>query len=197
MVAEHSHFSSPAHVAVQASSRSMIGARPPLREDGKEELTLRLPPACPGCARIGMPTIDHPTTSSGASPSGDIVNSSNRRIWITAGNRRYCLGPGESSDSAGIDDADGLLLDGTSVLFDSVRSDLGGGQVHRDGAIKVCDLGTLTVRDAPTVDPELVVTVSTPGFICPGDSAGYKTTDWCMQHSGWDISTAPISRQCP
>lgn len=133
----------------------------------------------------------------GTSPSGDVVNSSSRSVWITAGNRKYCLGRGESSDSAGIDEADGLLFDGRSVLFDSIHADLGGGQVHRQAAIKVCDLGTLTVRDAPTVDPELMVTVSTAGFVCPGEPAGYKTPEWRGQHGGWDINTAPVARPCP
>ena len=158
---------------------------------------MTLPPSRRGCSRLRIPSAILRPLLSGVSVAGDVVNSSGRQIWITAGNRKHCLAPGESSDSAGIDDADGLLLDGRSVLFDSLRTDLGGGQVHRQGAITVCDLGTLTVRDAPTVDPELIATVSTAGFVCPGDSAGYKSTEWCEQHGGWDFNTAPTARPCP
>ena len=156
-----------------------------------------LPPSRQGCARLGILCALPQPSSPGVSASGDVVNSSSRHVWITAGNQKHCLIPGESSDSAGIDDADGLLLDGRSVLFDSLRTDLGGGQVYRQGAIKICDLGTLTVRDAPTVDPEFVATVSSAGFVCPGDPAGYKATEWCGQHSGWDVNTAPVARPCP
>ena len=106
-----------------------------------------LPPSRQGCARLGILCALPQPSSPGVSASGDVVNSSSRHVWITAGNQKHCLIPGESSDSAGIDDADGLLLDGRSVLFDSLRTDLGGGQVYRQGAIKICDLGTLTVRD--------------------------------------------------
>lgn len=130
------------------------------------------------------------------SPSGDIENRSSSNVSITAGGHKYCLRPGESSDSIGVSDGDGLLLDGRGVLFDSARSDLGGGQVHSAGAIKVCDLGTLTIHDSSTVNPALIARISTPGFVCPGDSAGYKSPQWCSQHGGWDINNTPIGRQC-
>ena len=129
-------------------------------------------------------------------PSGDVENRSSSNVWITAGGQKHCLRPGESTDDIGISDGDGLLLDGRGVLFASARIDLGGGQVHAAGAIKVCDLGTLTVHDAPTVDPALIAVVSTPGFICPGDPAGYKSPQWCAQNIGWDINTAQTGRQC-
>ncbi|TWU40040.1 hypothetical protein Q31b_33840 [Novipirellula aureliae] len=157
---------------------------------------MRLPISRRGCFRSGLPSIVPTPIMSGVSASGDVINSSSQQIWITAGNRKHCLAPRESSDSAGIDDADGLLLDGRSVLFDSLRTDLGGGQIHSQGAIKVCSLGTLTVTDAPTINHELVATVSTAGFVCPGESAGYKSTAWCEQHGGWDFNTAPVARPC-
>jgi hypothetical protein len=133
---------------------------------------------------------------SGVLPSGSIENRSSSSVWITAAGQKHCLRPGESTDDAGISDGDGLLLDGRGVLFDSLRIDLGGGQVHSAGAVKVCDLGTLTVRDAPTINPALIAEISSAGFICPGDPAGYKPPQWCAQNSGWDINTAPIGRQC-
>ena len=133
--------------------------------------------------------------------AGVISNQSSQSVWITADNQRHCLGPHENSrDHLGIDDADGLLLDGRGVLFDSIRTDLGGGQVHYVGAFKVCDLGTMTIHDAPTVDPQLIVEISAPGLVCPGESAGYHDTDWCNAHGGWSVSNAPIgsegSRSC-
>ena len=106
------------------------------------------------------------------------------------------LGPGEISNNVNINDADGVLLDGRDVLFDSIRTDLGGGQVQRAGAIKVCDLGTLTVRNSPTNSSALVAEISTAGFVCPGDPAGYKTPQWCSSHPGWDVNAAPVGRTC-
>jgi hypothetical protein len=135
-------------------------------------------------------------SDSGVFPSGDIENRSATNVWITAGGEKYCLRPSESTDDIAISDGDGLLLDGRSVLFDSLRIDLGGGQVHSTGAIKVCDLGTLTVRDAPTINPALIAEISTAGFVCPGDPAGYKSQQFCARNSGWDINSAPTARQC-
>lgn len=135
-------------------------------------------------------------SSDGILPQGTVVNSSSHSVWITANNTRHCLAPGENSNTAGIGDADGLLLDGRGVFFDSLRTDLGGGQVHHQGAIKVCSLGTLTVHDAPTIDPVLLANISTAGYICPGDSAGHKTPRWCSDHRGWDINTTPVTRPC-
>jgi hypothetical protein len=128
---------------------------------------------------------------------GAVENRSSHKVWITAGNKKHCLASGETSETVGIVDGDGLLLDGRSVLFDSVRTDLGGGKVYTDGAIKVCDLGTLTVKDGPGGGVLLIAEISVPGFICRSDSAGYKTPDWCKQHPGWDIATAPLARACP
>ena len=133
---------------------------------------------------------------SGLTLQGTISNNSSRSVWITAGNQKHCLKPGEKSDSVGIQDADGLLLDGTGVLFDSARLDLGGGGTYKQGALKVCTLGSLTVSDAPTQDPALIATISVAGFICTGDSAGYKDVTWCGNHNGWDINSAPLARSC-
>lgn len=132
----------------------------------------------------------------GIVPSGDVDNQSSSDIWITAGGQKYCLHPGESTDDIGVSDGDGLLLDGRSVLFDSVRTDLGGGGTYTQGAIKVCDLGTLTVRNAPTQTPQLIAEISTPGFVCPGDPAGYKSPAWCQQNAGWDVNNTPVARDC-
>jgi len=130
--------------------------------------------------------------------AGVIVNNSTRNIWITAANKKHCLKPREQSDTVGIADADGILLDGRPVLFDSSRTDLGGGQVYREGAIKVCDPGSMTVTDHPGPLAELRVEISIAGFICRpgGDPAGYKTPDWCRAHDGWNFSTAAVARPC-
>jgi hypothetical protein len=128
---------------------------------------------------------------------GAVENRSSHSVWITADNKKHCLAAGEASAGIGIADGDGLLLDGRRVLFDSIRTDLGGGQVYERGALKVCDLGTLTVKDGPGRDYVLVAEISVAGFICPGDSAGYKTPQWCAEHPGWDLATAPLGRACP
>lgn len=132
---------------------------------------------------------------------GVIINNSNRRIWITAGNQKHCLQPGERSPdiSAIPSDADGLLLDGTPTFFDSIRTDLGGGTTNREGAIKVCGAGTMTVTNKPGPAIVLNVEMDTIGFIhLPGtESAGYHDMVWCRRFPGWDINTAPLGRNCP
>jgi hypothetical protein len=127
---------------------------------------------------------------------GVIENNSSRDVWITADNKKYCLKAGQKSTDIGIQDADGLLLDGTPVLFDSNRTDLGGGKVWSSGAIKVCDPGKMTVENGAGPVFVLKVTISTAGFLCPSDSAGYKTPEWCSQHPGWDINNTPLARPC-
>jgi len=144
-----------------------------------------------GHARRAVPFAPERST-----PQGTIVNSSSQSIWITADNRRSCLRSGERSDAIG--DADGLFAERRGVLFDSVRSDLGGGRTNYDGAIKVCDAGTLTVHDAPTRDPAFIAEISAPGFVCrPGDPAGFKSPQWCASHPGWEFNTALLGRACP
>jgi hypothetical protein len=129
---------------------------------------------------------------------GVIENKSKRTVWITADNKKYCLKPGESSKDLNIEDADGLLLDGdTPMLFDSSKTELGGGKVFRAGAIKVCDPGRLTVEDGLLPAYALKVTISAPGFICGSDPAGYKTSEWCKQTPGWDFQNTPVARPCP
>jgi hypothetical protein len=163
----------------------------PLQSRG---VTRRASVCSPGDAR---------TTSGEIYPYSKITNHSNQDLWISVGNRKYCLKPGENSDQVGIpnNDADGLLLDGRSVLFDSVRSDLGGGQIHRQGAIKICDgvgaseMDVYNGSGGPT--QQLRVEISTTGFICRlNDPAGYKDAVWCSQHPGWDVRTAPMARSC-
>ncbi len=69
------------------------------------------------------------------------------------------MNPGESSDSVGIDDAGGVLLDGRGMLFDSVRVDLGGGQVNHRGEIKSAILyfdSTRRTYGGPRPDREYV-----------------------------------------
>lgn len=156
-----------------------------------------LPPQSEGSARREFVGTLKSLYSEAVVPAGKVVNRSSYSVWITADNSKHCLRAGESSDAVGVGDADGLLLDGRTVLFDSVRSNLGGGRSHSHGALKVCDMGTLTVTDAPTNDPLLIARISTGGFICrPGDPAGYKSPEWCQENSGWDITTAPVGRQC-
>jgi len=147
--------------------------------------------------RKHRPHIKRKTTASAAALTlGVVENKSHRNIWITADNKKYCLKPGESSTDLNLNDADGLLLDGTPVLFDSTRTDLGGGKIWNNGAIKVCDPGKLTVVDGLAPAFVLKASISLPGFLCPNDSAGYKTVEWCGQHPGWDINTAPLARPC-
>jgi len=129
--------------------------------------------------------------------AGTIINNSSHAIWITADGKKHCLAAGEDSSTVGISDADGLLLDGRRVLFDSTRTDLGGGQINSDGAIKVCDLGTMTLSNGLGPAYDLKAEIDTAGFICPSEPAGYKNRQWCTQHSGWDINTVQVGRQCP
>src|ERR1700738_1019132 len=76
---------------------------------------------------------------------GEIVNHSPQGVWITGDGKGRGLLPGQSSGDVGIRNANGLLLDGRRVMFISKRKDLGGGGIFTAGAIKVCNLGTLTV----------------------------------------------------
>lgn len=139
-------------------------------------------------------TLDH-----GLHLSGKVENRSTKSIWITADGRRWCLRRGETSESIGLSDGDGVLLDGRRFLFDSLRSDLGGGQVHTQGALKVCNVGTLTVADAVAPGSEFVVTIDAIGFApCNplNEWGGYKDQAWCSRNTGWDINSAPVGRQC-
>jgi hypothetical protein len=156
---------------------------------------MRIPKQTNACNRIQF-GYNIKVLENSVRPLGNVVNRSTEQVWITAGGQRHCLKPGESSDDVGINDGDGILLNGHSTLFDSLRIDLGGGRIHSEGAIKVCSLGTLTVYDASTVDPQFIVRITNPGLICPGDSAGHKTLGWCQQKPGWDIPTTPVARTC-
>jgi hypothetical protein len=130
---------------------------------------------------------------------GVIVNNSSHQVWITAGNKKHCLSPGESSSDVIAEEADGLLLDGRPTLFDSTRTDLGGGTINREGAIKVCTPGTLTVTNGQGPIFVLKAEISITGFICNPlrEPAGYHDIVWCQRFPGWDINTAPVGRTCP
>ena len=116
---------------------------------------------------------------------GLIINRSSRFVWIFADNKQVQLGRGMNSKGLGLKDADGLLLDGTPVHFASRRKDLGGGGTFTEGAFKVCDLGTMTIQDSKVAKAELTVEINTAGYICPSESAGYKTPEWCKRFDGW------------
>jgi hypothetical protein len=126
---------------------------------------------------------------------GIIINNSNRQIWITANNKKYCLRPGETSDNAippnEGKDADGILLDGTPALFDSIRTDLGGGTTNREGAIKLRTPGTMTVTNVAGPAIVLKVEIDVLGLVpVPGtESAGYHDMAWCRRFPGWDIKS--------
>ena len=120
---------------------------------------------------------------------GLIINRSSRFVWIFADNKQVQLGRGMNSKGLGLKDADGLLLDGTPVHFASSRNDLGGGGTFNEGAFKVCDLGTMTIQDSKVAKAELTVEINTAGYICPSESAGYKTPEWCKRSDGWVLWT--------
>lgn len=158
---------------------------------------MRLPLQSLGLARSKSRFISD--NSSSVTISGVVENRSSKSIWFSADGKKWCLKSGETSESVGVADGDGVLLDGRRYLFDSIRSDLGGGQVNSQGAIKVCNVGTLTVRDADTNDPEFIVTMDAIGFgPCHpfNEWGGYKDQAWCSRNLGWDINAAPIGRQC-
>ena len=116
---------------------------------------------------------------------GAILNRSSRAIWIFADNRQLELQPNMDSRDLSLVDADGFLLDGSPVFFNSSRKDLGGGGTFSVGAFKVCDLGTMTVTDSQDAGSRLTVEISAGGYLCPSDSAGYKPVDWCESFDGW------------
>lgn len=122
-------------------------------------------------------------------------NFSSHLIWIAGDEQKHRLEPGQTNTDIGLEDADGLLLDGRPVLFDSRRTELGGGQIHTEGAIKVCDFGTLTIEDADIPDALLIARISMVGFLCPGETAGYKSPGWCCRFPGWEYATAPVARR--
>jgi hypothetical protein len=114
-----------------------------------------------------------------------IRNRSTVPVWIFGDDAQHELPPDTTSREIAIRDADGLLLDGRPVFFDSRRNDLGGGQIYSLGAIKVCDLGTMTITDSAIPVYRLRVVISILGFLCPGKAAGYCTVEWCTGQPGW------------
>jgi hypothetical protein len=123
--------------------------------------------------------------------AGNVDNQSSRTIWVVAGERCVALAPHTHSDEAGIGDADGIALDGTTrVLFDSEMEELGGGQVHLHGGLKVHDLGTLTIYDGDGVTHDLRAELSLLGYVGPGEAAGHKSAEWCgrAENVGWTIT---------
>lgn len=122
-----------------------------------------------------------------------IHNNSSQNVWIKAGDKRYCLKPGETSRDIPVIDPDGILLDGRPYTYSG--QDQPFTLTYHEGAIKVCDLGILRVRDG--LLGAIDVSISETGYICPGDPAGYKTPEWCRQQSqGWAFATAPVGRSC-
>lgn len=160
---------------------------------------MQLPVQVLGIRRAPALAIGIRISNDGISYSGVVENRSSKQVWIVADGKKHCLRGGQSSVDVGIDDADGLLLDGRRYLFDSLRSDLGGGRVHDTGAIKVCGSGTLTVHDADTVNPEFIVRMSVDGFApCNplSEWGGYKDATFCQSHTGWEYATAEVGRNC-
>ena len=125
---------------------------------------------------------------------GKIWNRSEQGAWITGDGKRYWLYPGQSSREIGVQNANGLLLDGRRVLFQSSRIDLGGGKVWTAGAIKVCDLGTLSILNGNGTTSDLVASINALGLLCPFASGGYKTVAWCHRYPDWTFETMEIGR---
>jgi hypothetical protein len=127
-----------------------------------------------------------------------IYNFSHSSVWITAENFKYPLPARTASTAIGVVDADGLLLDGRSVYFDSFRIDLGGRKTYTKGAIKVCTKGTMYIWDS--VKPlHMKVTLDEFAYLYnilkDGTwPAGYHDENWCKAHKleGWDLATATL-----
>jgi hypothetical protein len=123
---------------------------------------------------------------------GRIVNESGVAVWILGDGRQLELPPLSISAALGIQDADGLLLDGRAVLLESYRYDLGGGRVWTHGAIKICDLGVMTILPGRLGECDLIVHLSVLGYISGfRGRAGYHDPNWCAKWPGWTLK-API-----
>lgn len=147
---------------------------------------------------LALPSL-RPTARQPRFPGGVITNKSSKHIWITAENKKYCLGPGKSSKDFELKDADGLLLNGRKVMLETAGDDPDKTtkQIYTKGAIKICDLGTMDVFNGEQ-DYELFIFIST-GVCRPlpiSEWSGYKDEQWCRGHSGWDINTAPLGAAC-
>ena len=126
---------------------------------------------------------------------GEIRNHSPQGVWITGDGNGYWLLPNQSSCDIGVRNGNGLLLDGRRVKFVSKRKDLGGGRVFTAGAIKVCNLGTLTVTGPTDSSHDLAVTIHWLGFITPFESAGYRTPAWCRSLPDLNFYILEINRE--